>query len=69
MLIPMSKSRFVERMVNDQRLLEREKREREKKAEVDLTDYIFERIHDHYTHRHRDLRKSQYRRKRWNGEL
>lgn len=64
MLIPMSKSRFVERMVRDQRL-----REREKKAEVDLTDYIFERIHDHYTHRHRDLRKSQYRRKRWNGEL
>lgn len=53
MLIPMSKSRFVERMLSDQNRRERERKERERRAEIDLMDYTFERVNDWYRHKQR----------------
>lgn len=67
MLIPMSKERFVERMLSDARaskLREMERKERERREHFDLTDYIMGNVNDYRIHHQGKRSPGKWRRRR-----
>ena len=53
MATPMTKARFVERMLRDQEARDLDRKERERRARFDLMDYICERENSRFRRRNR----------------
>lgn len=64
MLVPMSKERFVERMLLDQQRRKIEKVERQKRADIDLTEYIMGNVNDYWIHHQGKRSPGKWRRRR-----